>query len=64
VSVTLTNGHADIRLAGKLSLGGECDDPRVQAQFEQTALQFSTVHSVSIFINGRPLRSLLGGRGA
>ncbi len=62
-SVTLTNGHAVIRLTGSLNLGGECDDPRVQAQLERTALQFSTVHSVSIYLNGKPLQSILGGRG-
>lgn len=62
-SVTLTNGNAVIRLTGKLSLGGECDDPRVQAQLEQTAYQFSTVHSVSIYLNGEPLQNVLGGKG-
>jgi LysM repeat protein len=62
-SVTIVNGKATIRLTGNLSLGGECDDPRVQAQFDSTARQFSTVHTVEVFINGVLLQTLLSGRG-
>jgi hypothetical protein len=60
--VTISSGTATIHLSGTLTLGGECDSPRVEAQLKQTALQFSTVHSVSIFINDRPLEDLLSGR--
>jgi hypothetical protein len=58
-SVTITNAVADIRLTGALTLGGECDSPRVQAQLEQIAMQFSTVTSVNIFINDRNLKDIL-----
>lgn len=51
-----------IRLTGKLILSGTCDAPRVQAQLEQTALQFNTVKSVRYYVNGQPLESLLSGK--
>jgi hypothetical protein len=60
--ITITSGTAFIHLSGTLLLGGECDSPRVDAQLKQTAMQFSTVHSASIFINDRPLADLLSGR--
>ncbi len=57
------NGTAwTIGLTGSLALGGVCDGPRVKAQLEQTALQFSTVKSVRYFVNGQPLESLLSGK--
>ncbi len=58
--VTIEDGEAVIRLSGTLQLGGVCDEPRVRAQLEHTALQFSTVDEVSIFIDGTPLDELLG----
>jgi len=44
-------------------MGGECDTPRVQAQLEQTVLQFPTVTDAAIFINGRPLADVLSLKG-
>ena len=58
-SVTLVNGKATIKLSGSLNLGGVCDNPRVKAQLEQTALQFSTVKQVEIFINNVTLDKAL-----
>jgi len=55
----IENGKASIRLAGKLLLGGVCDNPRVEAQLVETAKQFSTVKEVEIFINGKPLKDVL-----
>ena len=60
-AVNIVNGEAIISLTGTLQLGGACDSPRVQAQIEQTALQFSTVDRVSIFLNGTPLSNSLSG---
>lgn len=57
--VELVQGVASIYLTGELLLGGVCDDPRAQAQLEQTALQFKTVRSVRIFLNGVPLQQAL-----
>lgn len=61
--VEIRQGVANIYLAGELLLGGVCDDPRAQAQLEQTALQFKTVRSVQIFLNGVPLREALSDKG-
>lgn len=57
-----SNGLATIHLSGTLMLGGTCDSPRAQAQLEYTALQFSTVRSVQIFINDVPLADWLSQR--
>jgi hypothetical protein len=59
VGVTVTSGKAVILLTGTLTLGGVCDNPRVQAQLEATARQFPTVTDVSIFINGMTLADVL-----
>jgi hypothetical protein len=57
--IGIKNGRAIIHLTGRLRLGGVCDDPRVAGQLKRTAFQFSTVHSVAIFINSVPLKRLL-----
>lgn len=49
----VSGGVARVYLTGSLSgLAGVCDDPRAQIQIEETALQFSTVHHVEIYLNG------------
>ena len=48
-----------MRLNGTLQLGGVCDNPRVKAQLEQTALQFPTVKSVKYYINDKTLDEAL-----
>ncbi len=60
--INLQNGEAVIELRGELNLGGVCDNPRIQAQLEETALQFNTVQKASFFINGIPLEDLLSGQ--
>jgi spore germination protein GerM len=62
-SVSIDSGKASVYLTGTLQMGGECDSPRVQAQLEQTVLQFSTVTEVAIFINGNPLADVLSLKG-
>ncbi|HET6596318.1 MAG TPA: GerMN domain-containing protein [Anaerolineales bacterium] len=61
-SVRIEQGNAIIHLTGTIMLGGACDAPRVQAQIEQTALQFSTVSAVTVFVNGVPLEDVLSSR--
>jgi hypothetical protein len=61
-SLNLQDGVATIRLSGTVVLGGVCDTPRFQAQLEQTALQFSTVKQVNIFINDKPLSEVLSSK--
>jgi hypothetical protein len=58
-SVNIEQGKAIIHLTGSVMLGGTCDAPRVQAQIEQTALQFSTVNEVAVFVNDVPLEDVL-----
>jgi len=60
-SVTIAAGKATVRLTGQLKLGGVCDNPRVEAQLRETALQFSTITGVVITVNGVPLEQLLSG---
>jgi hypothetical protein len=58
-SVVIEQGKAIIHLTGSLMLGGTCDAPRVEAQIEQTALQFPTVSDVAVFVNDVPLEEVL-----
>ncbi len=60
--IDIDQGTAVIHLTGTLQLSGACDNPRAQAQLEQTALQYNTVDAVSITINGEPLASILSGQ--
>jgi hypothetical protein len=62
-NVVIEGGVATINLTGTLMLGGVCDNPRVKAQIEETALQFSTVREVRVFVNGVPLDDLLSQQG-
>lgn len=58
-AINIAGGHATINLVGTLSVDGTCDGPRVKAQLEQTALQFSTVNRVTMTVNGQLLDSVL-----
>jgi hypothetical protein len=60
--VTIEQGKAIIHLTGSMMLGGVCDAPRVEAQIEETALQFSTVNNVAVFINDVPLEEALSSK--
>ena len=57
--ITLIAAKATIYLSGKVLLGGVCDNPRFDAQIKETALQFSTVKQVSVFVNKIPLEQIL-----
>lgn len=61
--IDIENGVATVELTGQLMLAGVCDNPRVEAQLRQTALQYHTIDDVNFFINGQPLESLLSGQG-
>jgi len=62
-SVAVIDGQAHIALIGKLIYGGECDIPRIEEQLHAVALQFTTVNTVSVTVNGEPLEKLLDLRG-
>lgn len=59
---TVENTVAKIYLKGSYSLAGVCDDPRIETQIRNTALQFSTVKSVQIFLNNQAFK-IPSGRG-
>ena len=61
--VAVVDGEARINLQGSLTLGGVCDNPRVEEQLKAIALQFNTVNRVSVYINGEPLAKLLDLKG-
>jgi hypothetical protein len=52
-------GSAILKLSGNITLGGVCDSPRFKSQLQETAMQFPTVKSVSIFINDELLDEAL-----
>jgi spore germination protein GerM len=60
-SFTVENGFATIKMSGDIQPVGACDNLRVAAQIEQTALEFPTVDEVSVFLNGQPLEEVLAG---
>lgn len=60
--IDIVDGVAEIDLTGELNVAGVCDLPRIQAQLQQTALQYSTIDSTKIFVNGQPLANLLSQR--
>ncbi len=51
VDITIQNTNATIKLSGELLSGGQCDDPRIKAQLEQTIRQFPQVTQISIYLN-------------
>lgn len=53
--ISIENGEAIINLTGDITVGGTCDIPRIEAQLRQTALQYSTVDTVTIYMNGELL---------
>ena len=57
--VAVIGNEARIFLTGTLTLGGVCDNPRVEAQLKALAMQFSTVERVSIYINSEALGDVL-----
>jgi LysM repeat protein len=61
-NITRSGTDWTISLVGSMQLGGVCDNPRVKAQLEQTALQFPTVKSVHYLVNGKPLDTVLSGK--
>jgi hypothetical protein len=58
-SVSIVQGKAIIYLSGTITVSGVCDIPRVIAQLEETALQFSTVSQVEIYVDNTPLGDVL-----
>lgn len=54
-SVVISNRTASIYLTGEVFVAGVCDEPRIESQIQETALQFPTVKKVKVFIGKRTL---------
>jgi len=53
---TIENGVAKVYLTGEEGpVAGDCDADRTKIQVEETALQFSTVSSVEVYLNGEKI---------
>jgi LysM repeat protein len=57
--ILIVNGEAVITLTGTLTSGGTCADTILRGQMEATALQYATVDTVAIFVNGIPIQDVL-----
>lgn len=58
-SASVKDGKATINLTGNIIVAGVCDNPRIEAQLNETALQFPTVQQVEIFVSGKNLKDIL-----
>ena len=56
-------GTAKVYLTGYLELSGDCDGSRVLEQLTRTATQFRDLQTAEFFLDGKPLRELLSGKG-
>ncbi len=57
--IDIDDGNATIDLVGDFGIAGVCDAPRIEAQIRQTALQYFTIDSVIVLVNGQPLEDYL-----
>lgn len=55
---TVVGGVATVELSGQIPIAGVCDEPRIIKQIEETVLQFNSVESAEISLNGSPLEGL------
>ena len=58
-SASIVNSVATVKLSGNFVLGGVMDNPRVKAQITETALQFSNIKEVKIFIGDKTIDEAL-----
>ena len=58
-SVSLKRGTATIRITGRLTVAGICDEPRISELINATARQFPRVKRVRVFVNGTPLKQAI-----
>jgi hypothetical protein len=54
---------ARVYLKGYLERGGDCDNPRILAELQETALQFPDVTQVQFYLDDKPLPQILAGKG-
>jgi len=61
-AASIEAGTATVELEGRLASGGTCDDPRIEAQLEQTAATAAGTGEAVVLVNGQRLEGLLGGK--
>lgn len=61
--VETTEDMLGIYLKGDLVIGGVCDNPRIEAQLEKTVRQFEPKKKIIFYINDKPLKQILSGKG-
>jgi len=59
VSSSVSGDTVTVKLSGTFSLGGECDNPRVQSQLELSAKAAAGVEKAAILVNDKPLSEVL-----
>jgi hypothetical protein len=57
--VTYFNGELTVQLTGEIPVGGACDVPRIEEQIYTTILQFESVLSAEVYLNGISLEDAL-----
>ena len=64
VRVDRQGAEARVYLKGYLELGDSCENSRILSELQETALQFSDVSHVQLYLEDQPLLPLLSARGA
>lgn len=62
VSSSVSNGTVTVELTGELRSGGICDNPRIIAQLEYTAMMAADVPQAKILVNGKEIAFRLSGK--
>jgi len=57
--IEIETNEIKVELSGQMMLGGECDNPRVKDQLEETVAPFAQGRQVKITINGKDLDEAL-----
>lgn len=57
--IEIESNEIKVELTGQMMLGGECDNPRVKAQLEETVAPFAQGRQVKITINDKDLDEAL-----
>ncbi|QXQ12262.1 GerMN domain-containing protein [Paeniglutamicibacter sp. Y32M11] len=62
VSSSVSSGTVTVELTGELRSGGICDNPRIIAQLEYTAMMAADVPQAKILVNGKEIAFRLSGK--
>ncbi len=62
VSSSVSSGTVTVELTGELRSGGICDNPRIIAQLEYTAMTAADAPQAKILVNGKEIAFRLSGK--